>query len=93
MRKRIPVLFLAALAAAIIVPVGFALSLEQAPEVQAPRVTAAAPAAAIVMAPLQPAVVNAPVAAWALGDVPEAARLFVVGTSLFGLAFVVRKAT
>jgi len=75
MRKRYRILVLAALVAALIVPVGFALSLES----PAPRVrvssAAANPEAAVLPSPL-----------------PDSAKLFIVGTVLFGLAAFVRKA-
>ncbi len=90
-RKRFRVLLLAAIVAAIAVPVGFALSLEPAPP--APRYTAAVAPAAIVLTGV-PMEGNAS-SGWlgSLPDVPDPVKLVIVGTSLFGLAAVVRKAT
>ena len=75
MRKRYRVLILAALVAALVVPVGFALSLES----PAPRAQVSSVAVAVAT-PAIPA------------SVPDSAKLFVVGTVLFGLAAFVRKA-
>jgi hypothetical protein len=75
MRKRYRVLILAALVAALVVPVGFALSLESpSPRTRASSSTAVFSAAAL------------------LEPVPDSAKLFLVGTMLFGLAGFVRKA-
>ena len=70
MRKRYRVLILAALVAALVVPVGFALSLET--PVPTRSVDAAAPTVIIP-------------------ELPDAAKLVVVGTVLIGLAAFVRK--
>lgn len=72
MRKRYRVLVLAALAAAFVVPVGFALSLET------PVPTASTSDAVVGLA--------------VLSAMPDAARLLLVGITLFGLAAFVRKA-
>jgi hypothetical protein len=72
MRKRYRVLLLATLVAALVVPVGFALSLES----PAPRVSSA-------VAPTTPMLPY---------SLPDSAKLFIVGTVLFGLAAFVRKA-
>jgi hypothetical protein len=72
MRKRYRVLILAALVAALIVPVGFALSLESSLPTRS-----------------SDTVVRSTVP---LPDVPDAAKLFAVGTLLIGLAAFVRKA-
>ncbi len=74
MRKRYRVLVLAALVAALVVPVGFALSLES----PAPRARVAS--TSVVAVPT----LNL--------SVPDSAKLFIVGTVLFGLAAFVRKA-
>jgi hypothetical protein len=75
MRKRYRVLVLAALVAALIVPVGFALSLESpAPLMRVSSAALDAPAAGLP---------------W---TVPGSAKLFIVGTVLFGLAAFVRRA-
>jgi hypothetical protein len=73
MRKRYRVLILAALVAALVVPVGFALSLES-PVARTPMSSTAVDASAL------------------LYPVPDAAKLLLVGTMLFGLAAFVRKA-
>ena len=71
-RKRYRVTLLAAIVAALSVPVGYALSSDSAP-LHARSESAAH----------QPVQVPA---------VPDAAKLLIVGTSLFGLAAAVRKA-
>jgi hypothetical protein len=94
MRKRYRVLFLAAIVAAFIVPVGFALSLESAAATPHVRYGAAKPAttqtalvtAAVVHPIYRPATESSP------RPVPDVAKLFAVGTVLFGLAAVVRRA-
>lgn len=88
MRKRYRVLLLAAIVAAVIVPVGFALSLEAEPPIapmHAPMIIATASTAAA------PALVRTE-PAFADVSVPDGAKLFVVGTMLFGLAAAVRRA-
>lgn len=79
MRKRYRVLLLAALVAALIVPVGFALSLDSAPV-----------ATQFIHTGLVPGAVPAPTMPWTM---PDAAKLLGVGTLLFGLAAAVRKTT
>jgi hypothetical protein len=95
MRKRYRVILLAAIVAALVVPVGFALSLESGAATQrveamsmAPRAYAT-PTAAIVS--VRPAA--APLPVHPADSVPDGAKLFVVGAGLFGLAAVVRRAT
>ena len=98
-RKRYRVLLLAAVVAALIVPVGFALSLDSAP-IQTARVrrlpTAAVPSTAVaVTSSVARSTPSAqPVAGRALTVpvVPDVAKLLLVGTVLFGLAAFVRKA-
>ena len=93
MRKRYRVLLLAVIVAAFIVPVGFALSLESD---QGARYSHARP----VTVRAQTAAVAAPVLmrtggvpfAPVLPAIPEGAKLFAVGTVLFGLAAVMRRA-
>ena len=63
---------MAALVAALVVPVGFALSIDSTPVIFAHPVVVA------------PAILPS----W---SVPDAAKLFFVGTVLFGLAAAVRK--
>jgi hypothetical protein len=76
MRKRHRVLGFAALVAALVVPVGFALSLDSTPvSTNFMRSADASPA---------------DLPSW---SIPDAAKLFFVGTVLFGLAAAVRKAS
>jgi len=92
MRKRYRVLVLAALVAALVVPVGYALSVDSAQKAQT-RFAVAIPAAATVVASprLMPRGGDAgPDSPWSpLGD---SAKLLCIGTVLFGLAAAVRKA-
>jgi hypothetical protein len=80
MRKRYRVFLLAALVAAFVVPVGFALSLDSAPV-----------ATQIVLAGV---VAPKVLPSWSLlpsWSMPDSAKLLFVGTVLFGLAAAVRK--
>ena len=77
MRKRYRVLWLAALVAALVVPIGFALSLDTTPI-----------ATQFVHAAMLPGAVPAPFVAWTM---PDAAKLFSVGALLLCLAAAVRK--
>ncbi|HMF99139.1 MAG TPA: hypothetical protein VKE96_32790 [Vicinamibacterales bacterium] len=99
MRKRYRVFFFAALVAALVVPVGYALSVESMPGISqghyaaAPAVAAdvTTPAATSVTAPIifrvgEPATSTSPL------QVSDAAKLAGIGAILFGLAAVVRKA-
>ena len=98
MRKRYRVLLLAAIAAALIVPVGFALSLESGAATPHVRygATVAAPAAhTVVSAPVVHSVYRPAADSSSqrtVPGVPDGAKLFAVGTALFGLAAVVRRA-
>jgi hypothetical protein len=92
---------LAAIAAALIVPVGFALSLESAPVTPQARYAAAVPAAESVIptaaatalaAPISTHHLVSPAAGSLFEAVPDAAKLLCVGTVLFALAAAVRKA-
>ena len=90
MRKRYRVLVLAAIVAGFIVPVGFALSLESG--AATPRVQYAA-AAPVGRGSSGPALVAVGQSAARLvpHTVPDGAKLFAVGTALFGLAAAVRR--
>jgi len=102
MRKRYRVLMFSALVAALVVPVGYALSVESMPEairhttpgyatvMASPSVPNAA--AAIVVAPVNVYTSSAAPAAPEPHPVPDAAKLLGIGTALFGLAALVRKA-
>ena len=92
MRKRYRVLLLAAIVAALIVPVGFALSLESDPgrvslDRRAVNATAQpAPVSTLVLMRSN----RSPVGS-SLSALPEGAQLFFAGTALFGLAAVMRR--
>jgi hypothetical protein len=100
MRKRYRVLLLAALVAALVVPVGYALSIESTPgalhshsAAGVPVATTVVPAAAAT-AVTAPIVIRtgAPATSTSPFQVPDAAKLLGIGTVLFGLAAAVRKA-
>jgi hypothetical protein len=90
MRKRYRVLIFAALVAALIVPVGYALSIESRPKTTNARYAAVVPTAVAAPVIIRHAgdVSSAPV----LSPVNDAVKLVFVGTILFGLAAAVRKA-
>ena len=86
MRKRYRVLVLAAIGAAVIVPVGFALSLESSAFSTAAHANASAALASPVLAGTNQAVDPA-----VRPSIPDGAKLLLVGTTLFGLAAFLRK--
>jgi hypothetical protein len=92
MRKRYRVLLLAAIVAALIVPVGFALSLES----DAGKIASHPPAVNATAKPTSVSTLvlmrtsNSPYGS-IRPTLPEGARLFFVGTALFGLAAVMRR--
>jgi hypothetical protein len=93
-RKRFRVLFLAALVAAFVVPVGFALSLESTTGWRTARPAASAtsaptPIASSILVSGSVAVDATPLMSL---PVPDAAKLLIVGSVLIGLAAVLRKA-
>src|SRR5262245_31634299 len=100
MRKRYRVLVFAALVAAFVVPVGFAWSIDSA-QVRSTyvrqRPTAAVSSAAATLTSsvlvAGPAAERATRGALTMPLLPDAAKLLLVGTMLFGLAAFVRKAT
>ena len=101
MRKRYRVLIFAAIVAALVVPVGYALSVESTPAAAAhTHYAPVVPTAASVASTAAAAAVVAPVAIRTAGaesappayQMPDAAKLFGIGTVLFGLAAAVRKA-
>jgi hypothetical protein len=94
MRKRYRVLLLAAIVAAFIVPVGFALSLESGAATPSVRYSAAAAPAAhtLVSAPVVHSVYRPAPESSSDREMREGAKLFAVGAVLFGLAAVVRRA-
>ena len=85
---------LAALVAAFVVPVGFALSLESAPGWRSARPKAVVDAPALVVSSV---VVSRPIVPDVTPSfsfpIPDAAKLLVVGSLLIGLAAAVRKAS
>jgi hypothetical protein len=95
MRKRFRVLILAAIAAAVVVRVGFALSLQSGP-LHAPGV----PPSAVIMISTVSTSASAPALLGASvytrvpqsPQVPDGATLLVLGTLLIGLAAAVRRA-
>jgi hypothetical protein len=90
MRKRYRVLILAGAVAALVVPFGFALSLESRP-FASPTPDAMITASATVTAPaLTRAYEPSP---FPVGPVPDGVKLFVIGTVLFGLAAAMRRST
>ena len=89
MRKRIRILLFAALVAAIVVPVGFALSLETG-ERSASAVHTVVPMAQVRMTH-SPILASTTAAVTALPEVPEGAKLLLIGTALFGLAAAMRR--
>jgi len=90
-RKRYRVLVLAALVAAFIVPVGYALSIDSKPRASRAGYTVIPAAAAVVAAPRPMRhVADAPVST--VFPVSDSAKLLCIGTILFGLAAAVRKA-
>jgi hypothetical protein len=86
MRKRVRVLILAAIVAAVVVPVGFALSLDSRSSV-----VGVAPSSVVASSGAAPLMIDTGAPSF-LSDVPDAAKLLVVGTVLFGLAAAVRRA-
>jgi hypothetical protein len=94
MRKRHRVLFLLALVAGLVVPVGYALSVES-PQVATHAPHALVPAASVAVGPTTAPIVvgaSAPAATSPFYHVPDAAKLVGIGAVLFGLAAAVRKA-
>ena len=88
---------LAALVAALVVPVGYALSIESTPIATHARYVVPAASAAVV--PVAAVVVAAPRTLYPSSTAPaaprplaDATKLFGIGTLLFGLAAFVRKA-
>jgi hypothetical protein len=95
MRKRYRILVLAAIVAALVVPVGYALSIEPQPIAKYGYTgVVAAPSASVVASP---ALIHTPSGSDAVADsrfppVPDSAKLLLVGGALLGLAAMVRKA-
>jgi hypothetical protein len=91
MRKRYRVLVFAALVAALIVPVGYALSIDSRPNALNGYAAVVPAAAAAVAAPTMPRISDAAPLSM-LFEVSDSAKLLCIGTVLFGLAAAMRKA-
>ena len=92
MRKRIRIVFLAALVAAIIVPLGFALSTESVADRATSSAHGVVPFSQVVMVhPHTPVVASTGAAATTVPEVPEGAKLLAIGTALFGVAAAMRR--
>ena len=98
MRKRYRVLMFASLVAALVVPVGYALSVESTPAASYARYAVIVPGASAAVVPMGVAAVTAPMtidvtsSAPALRPITDATKLFGIGTLLIGLAAFLRKA-
>ena len=92
MRKRYRVLLFAALVAALIVPVGYALSVDSSMRgVNQKHYSAIPTASTVVAAPvMMPRVVDASTPS-ILSPFADSAKLACIGTVLFGLAAALRK--
>jgi hypothetical protein len=94
MRKRYRVLFFAALVAALVVPVGYALSVDSTQKTGAyKRYAAVVPTAStVVAAPVMMRRTGDDTAAPVVSLMPDAGKLVCIGTVLLGLAAALRKA-
>ena len=94
MRKRYRVLIFAALVAALVVPVGYALSIDSKPKTTHATRYNAVPTAHVnvVAAPVMVPRAAEATSETTLSPVSDAAKLLCIGTVLFGLAAAVRKA-
>jgi hypothetical protein len=84
------VIVLAAIVAAIAVPLGFALSLSSGASRPAMGVRGPVPAESVAVAS-SVFVGTDPVDEWFFEDIPESAQLLLMGTMLLGIAVAVRK--
>ncbi|HUR34443.1 MAG TPA: hypothetical protein VM032_11660, partial [Vicinamibacterales bacterium] len=78
------------LVAAIVVPVGFALSLESSHSVSS---TSGDLPIARIRTSHSSLLASTSAAATAMPEIPEGAKLFAIGTALFGLAAAMRRST
>jgi NADH:ubiquinone oxidoreductase subunit 6 (subunit J) len=94
MRKRYRVLVFAALVAALVVPVGYALSIETKPKTTHATRYKPVPTShvTVVAAPVMIPRAGEATSETTLSPVSDAAKLLCIGTVLFGLAAAVRKA-
>jgi uncharacterized membrane protein YgdD (TMEM256/DUF423 family) len=92
MRKRYRVLLIAAFVAAVAGRFGYALSIDPSPKpvTMYARGVPAAAAAAVVTAPV--GIHSETATDWIVPPVPDAGKLLLVGTFLFGLSAIVRRA-
>ena len=89
-RKRYRIFVLAALVAAVVVPLGFALSLDSKPDV----VAAPAPSVGIVAARAKTYALTLPPTvqpSTSFPQMPDSLKLLFVGSALFGLAGAIRR--
>jgi hypothetical protein len=93
MRKRYRILLVAAIVAAIVVPLGLALSLESdsRPSAPTPGILASTSSSSTVVSSVLVSAGDPPTVG-IVHSVPDSAKFFIVGTVLFGLAAAVRKA-
>jgi hypothetical protein len=97
MRKRYRVLILAVLAAAIAVPLGLALSLESTPthtvavRSQSPHVSDVSDITIVAASSARTHLALVQTSAPDRSRLPDGAKLFFVGSALFGLAGVMRR--
>ena len=89
MRKRVRILLLAAIVAAVVVPVGFALSLESSVRANS-AVHGVVPIADGAQTRF-PIIATTTAAVMAMPDVPEGAKLLGIGAILIGLAAAMRR--
>ncbi len=89
MRKKLRVLTLAALVAAVVVPVGFALSVDPSAETLA-TTRNLGPVAQVVTS-RAPFLASTTAAVSELPKVPEGAKLLMIGGVLFGVAAAMRR--
>ena len=92
MRKRFRVLVLAAIIAAVGVPVGFALSREADAVAVTPHMQGAAVVASTIAASPNVMARDRSASMRSLPSLPDGAKLLFVGTVLFGLAAAMRRA-
>ena len=91
MRKKLRVLTLATVVAAVAVPVGFALSVD--PHAEPSGTGRNLLPAAQVMTSRAPFLATTTAAVSGLPDVPEGAKLLMIGGALFGVAAAMRRTT
>jgi hypothetical protein len=88
MRRKVRILGLAAIVAALIVPFGFALSNESAGHGDVAVAHAATPFPDVVATSTHPVAAGTVIV---LPNIPEGAKLLAIGTILFGVAAAMRR--